>query len=184
MPLLKDPEASWDHVAITHLHDPGSYGLSARDWRYIHYANGDEELYHVREDPYEWDNLANDPHHADRLEGFRASGPREFAPKQPPSIKAMEKLAWHPAAESAAPASKPEGNTFDVIFLNRRDHSVELRWMNREGVPKSYGQIKPGVTREQNTRPGAVWQIIDPETGAELGHFVIGDRWAKGVIPR
>ncbi|MDB6007427.1 MAG: betC 3, partial [Prosthecobacter sp.] len=33
-------------------------------WRYIHYANGDEELYNEATDPYEWTNLAKDPQYA------------------------------------------------------------------------------------------------------------------------
>ena len=35
-----------------------SYSLRSKRWRYIHYANGKEELYNVNEDPQEWNNLA------------------------------------------------------------------------------------------------------------------------------
>ncbi len=45
LPLLRDADAEWEHMAITYLGTPGNCGISGRDWRYIHYANGDEELY-------------------------------------------------------------------------------------------------------------------------------------------
>lgn len=60
VPLLKDPSAPWDHVAVcTH----GRHNHAARDarYRYIRYENGDEELYDHQEDPNEWENLANKP---------------------------------------------------------------------------------------------------------------------------
>ncbi len=183
VPLLKNPEATWPHVSVTYLADRGSYGLSARDWRYIHYANGEEELYNIAQDPYEWDNLAPHPEHAPKLAELRALAPTEFAPKPAPSVDALTSLPWHPAADGAAPASKPDGATFGVHFINQRKQAVELQWMTREGEPKSYGLISPGKRREQSTRPGAVWQISDPDTGKPLGHFIVDDRAAKALIP-
>ncbi|UCC64063.1 MAG: sulfatase [Anaerolineae bacterium] len=59
--LLRDPDAQWDHVAIT-THSQGSHSIRDQRWRYIHYVNGDEELYDHETDPNEWNNLA------DRLE--------------------------------------------------------------------------------------------------------------------
>jgi hypothetical protein len=31
--------------------------LSTRDWRYIRYSTGEEELYDIATDPHEWTNL-------------------------------------------------------------------------------------------------------------------------------
>ena len=58
-PLLQDTNAEWEHVAISTL---GQNNHSVRDerWRYIHYANGSEELYDHKTDPNEWDNLVTD----------------------------------------------------------------------------------------------------------------------------
>ncbi|MCW2118813.1 sulfatase [Flavobacterium sp. 7A] len=38
-----------------------SYAVRSKEYRYILYVNGKEELYHNDKDPNEWDNLANDP---------------------------------------------------------------------------------------------------------------------------
>jgi hypothetical protein len=38
--------------------------VRSRDWRYIQYGDGTEELYDHREDPDEWNNLAGDAQYA------------------------------------------------------------------------------------------------------------------------
>ena len=81
-PLLKDPrEGSWDgpEAALTALYkwadyyDPAgqSYSQRYRDWRYVRYANGKEELYHTAKDPHEWHNLVGNPEQAGRLQRYR-----------------------------------------------------------------------------------------------------------------
>ena len=54
-------------------YDPSreSYSLRSRDWRYIRYENGMEELDQTDADPYEWDNVADKPEHTERLTYFR-----------------------------------------------------------------------------------------------------------------
>lgn len=37
-----------------------TYSYRTKNWRYILYIDGTEELYYHRNDPYEWDNLANE----------------------------------------------------------------------------------------------------------------------------
>ncbi|HEY1052444.1 MAG TPA: sulfatase [Prosthecobacter sp.] len=59
MPLLKDPSAKWDGVAVC-SHGKGNHAVRTDHWRYIRYADGTEELYDHSKDPYEWTNLAGE----------------------------------------------------------------------------------------------------------------------------
>ncbi|MGE0758675.1 MAG: sulfatase [Pirellulaceae bacterium] len=58
VPLLKEPAREWERPALT-THGPGNHALRTDRWRYIRYANGDEELYDHVNDPHEWNNLAD-----------------------------------------------------------------------------------------------------------------------------
>ena len=59
-PLLINPQAAWDRPAIT-TYLQNNHAIRVEGWRYIHYADGGEELYDEKADPNEWKNLANDP---------------------------------------------------------------------------------------------------------------------------
>lgn len=181
VPLLSNPSAKWNHVSLTHAHRPGNFGLSAEGWRYIHYPDGGEELYNIAADPYEWTNLAGQPKHQAKLAELRALAPKKFAPLLAPRTESLPKLKWHPGQ---ARASKPDGNPFDVAFINRRKKPLELFWMDLKGKPKSYGLIDPGGTKYQQTRPGAVWQIATPGGDPVLGYFIVDDRAARAIIPK
>ena len=181
IPLLKNPAAPWPHTSLTHLNKPGSYGMSTKDWRYLHYSDGDEELYNIKSDPFEWTNLATSQKHAKKLAELRALAPKKFAPFKEPSLKALPSLKWR---RGSGPASKPDGGAFPVIFVNRRKRTVELFWKTPKGDRQSYGIIKPGKTKSQQSRPGAAWEIAETESGKTLGHCIVGDRKAKLIIPR
>jgi len=60
VPLLEDPDAPREHPAIT-THGPDNHAIRSERWRYIRYANGEEELYDLQMDPNEWANLAERP---------------------------------------------------------------------------------------------------------------------------
>jgi hypothetical protein len=50
------------------------------EWRYIRYANGDEELYDEVRDPNEWTNLAARPEFAARKAELAKYLPKSDAP--------------------------------------------------------------------------------------------------------
>jgi arylsulfatase A-like enzyme len=61
--LLENPTAPWDRPAIT-THGFQNHAVRTEAYRYIRYANGDEELYDEKADPLEWKNLAADSNYA------------------------------------------------------------------------------------------------------------------------
>ena len=181
VPLLDDPDAEWPDVSVTHLAEPGSFGLSTQRWRYIHYAGGDEELYDCVADPHEWNNLAGSEEHAATLEALRAVAPKSFAARVPAKDSSLPKLEWQ-ATDGLAPASKPDGDSFDIVLVNQREDPVDLYWMNRQGKPRSSGSIPAGWRIHRSTRPGSVWFVTQSQ-GKSLGYFVVGDRSALATIP-
>ncbi len=61
--LLENPAAKWDKPAVTTWLF-SNHAVRNEEWRYIRYANGEEELYHNLMDPREWTNLAKHPEYA------------------------------------------------------------------------------------------------------------------------
>jgi len=64
-----NPGALW-HIEITADLDASyvlqqNYSYRTKDWRYIRYRNGKEELYNHTNDSYEWTNLAEDANYAE-----------------------------------------------------------------------------------------------------------------------
>ena len=62
VPLLRDPNTAWERPALT-THGPNNHTLRSREYRYIRYADGSEELYDHTDDPMEWKNLAIGTNH-------------------------------------------------------------------------------------------------------------------------
>lgn len=91
-PLLRDPTAKWDYPAVmTYLQ--GNHAVRSERYRYIRYANGDEELYDHSADPHEWTNLASRPELAAVKTDLARWLPRKDAPpaKDMPRPKGAKK---------------------------------------------------------------------------------------------
>ncbi|MCU0776661.1 MAG: sulfatase [Akkermansiaceae bacterium] len=87
-PLLKNPESATDREVLLPGMKPEEYAIINRDWRYIHYADGTEELYDSRRDPNEWDNLAGNPEFDQVKQKLRAAAPPTFA-KPGPEVREL-----------------------------------------------------------------------------------------------
>ena len=59
-PLLENPGMDWDRPAVMTF-GRGNHAVRSERYRYIRYANGDEEFYDHATDPDELTNLAEDP---------------------------------------------------------------------------------------------------------------------------
>lgn len=132
MPLLRNPSSEWDHVAVTCLSEPGSYGLSTSDWRYIRYAKGGEELYRTSADPYEWNNLASKPEYQNVIKNLSEKAPIRFAPKKEFQGAFFSKVILPMRYSSPSPASSPVGGRFQVEFDNQTDAPVFLYWRDQK----------------------------------------------------
>ena len=83
-PLLKNPEAKWNHVAISTL-GQNNHAVRDRRWRYIRYADGSEELYDHQKDSNEWENLAKgkvDSIHQKVINRLKRHLPKSNAPQR------------------------------------------------------------------------------------------------------
>jgi len=84
LPQLNDASTPRERPAIT-SHNQGNHGIRSERWRYIHYADGSEELYDMKNDPNEWSNLAGKPEHAAVIEEHKKWLPKIDLPPAPNS---------------------------------------------------------------------------------------------------
>lgn len=56
VPLLENPDLNTQRVVKTHF-QKGNYSLINKEWHFIHYKDGGEELYDIQKDPKEFFNL-------------------------------------------------------------------------------------------------------------------------------
>jgi arylsulfatase A-like enzyme len=68
VPLLRDPDADWDHFAGSFFQ--GSMSLRTERFRYIASLDGSEQLYDMVDDPGQLTNLAGDPRYGGTLDGL------------------------------------------------------------------------------------------------------------------
>jgi len=64
VPLLKDPDMTWECPTLTTL-NRNNHSIRSKRWRYIKYSDGSEELYDHDNDELEWSNLAGDKQYDD-----------------------------------------------------------------------------------------------------------------------
>ena len=76
---LADPATAEDrNIFLPHM-NPGEYAIINRDWRYIRYGEDGEELYDLKTDPNEWNNIADRPEHAALKTKLQQEAPDTFA---------------------------------------------------------------------------------------------------------
>lgn len=82
LPLLQNPNAVWDHPAVT-TYGQNNHSVRTERWRYIRYADGSEELYDRAVDPMEWTNLASKPDYVQTVSQLKAWLPAVNAKPSP-----------------------------------------------------------------------------------------------------
>jgi arylsulfatase A-like enzyme len=81
VPLVRDPQTPWSEATVTTV-GRSTHSVCTKNWRYIHYFDGSEELYDLKSDPQEWFNLANDPDYAAVKDRLRRHLPADKRLKQ------------------------------------------------------------------------------------------------------
>jgi arylsulfatase A-like enzyme len=86
-PLLEEPSMTWNQPVLN-TNGEGDHAIRTRDFRYLRYSNGDRELYDLRKDPFEYNNLAGDLTFAPLLDSLDnlleialEKGPGEYDPE-------------------------------------------------------------------------------------------------------
>ena len=79
IPLLKNPNELTNREVIT-TYDFADYSIRFKDWHYINYVDGSEELYNLEEDDEEWNNLAYNKNYFSLIQDFRNKIPKNPIP--------------------------------------------------------------------------------------------------------
>ena len=128
-PLLENPSAEWTRPALT-TYGRGNHAVRLRQWRYIHYADGSEELYDHEGDPLEYTNLASSAEHEKIVAELKSSLPADEAP-EPQARSAAKKTApandWSERIAKKLPASEKTSQLFDGKSLEGWD-GAEQYW--------------------------------------------------------
>lgn len=82
-PQIESPATARTQPALTSSYF-GNHSLRTKNWRYIRYDDGAEELYDHRSDPHEFTNLASDPSFSDKKRKLARWLPRKAAPEFKP----------------------------------------------------------------------------------------------------
>jgi len=75
VPQITDP--SKERTPVRTTFGPGNHAIRSRDWRYIRYRDGSEELYNHNTDPHEWNNVVANPKWQDVIAAHRSYLPSE-----------------------------------------------------------------------------------------------------------
>lgn len=84
VPQLQQATARRTRPAIT-SHNQGNHAIRSERWRFIHYADGSEELYDLQNDPQEWVNLIHKPELAAVIAEHKKWLPKKDVPPAPNS---------------------------------------------------------------------------------------------------
>jgi arylsulfatase A-like enzyme len=114
--LLNNPEANREIPALT-TWGRGNYSLRSSKWRYTVYFDGSEELYDHKNDPHEWENLAENP----AFNPIKNEMKKYLPSHETPLV--MKGKALHNVVD----ADKPSLENFKKVW-----HKMQERGMNLE----------------------------------------------------
>lgn len=78
VPLIDNVDSKWGNAAITQ-YGLGNNSIYYGDYHYIQYSDGESELYNVKSDPNEWDNITADPQYKSVKAKMKKFLPKSYA---------------------------------------------------------------------------------------------------------
>ena len=98
LPLVRDASAPAPHdIVFAEWHRPPVRMARSRDWKYVRYLGGEEELYHLSEDPHELHNLADSPDAEDARSRLATALDRHIARTRDPfDLLDRHEFIWNP----------------------------------------------------------------------------------------
>ena len=111
-PQLRDENATRATPAIT-SHSQGNHAVRSKNWRYIRYADGSEELYDMHNDPHEWTNVIHVKASASVIAEHRKWLPTIDSPPAPGSAGRL--LTYDPSTDEAVWEKKTTIHRSDAI---------------------------------------------------------------------
>ncbi|MBD1420869.1 sulfatase [Sphingobacterium chuzhouense] len=79
VPLMKNDHYKWNKPAITSW-GRNNTSIKTKDYRFIKYEDGSKELYDIKKDPNEWNNLAGEAKYAKVMKRLEALLPKDNVP--------------------------------------------------------------------------------------------------------
>jgi arylsulfatase A-like enzyme len=150
VPVLKNPSSAKDRDVLLPGMKPEEYAIINQGWRYIRYADGTEELYNVRQDPNEWNNLAQNPELEELKKQMVASAPATFA--EPGALVNELKLVTEGDSfkwvSKKKPAAKklPKGVKGTLMIPRQNSDEAEMAPTKVKGKDAWASKMRKGAT--------------------------------------
>ncbi|WP_431878674.1 hypothetical protein [Micromonospora marina] len=111
----------------------------------------------------------------------RPASPKPTPPRPRPPVAGPGELAALPAAHEAGLRSHGGGPSTFVDFVNARESTVVVHWINYDGRRQQYAVLRPGQSYRQQTYVGHPWVVAD-ERGRGLACFEPDRQTLRAVI--
>ncbi|MFZ5479353.1 MAG: hypothetical protein ACOZNI_21495 [Myxococcota bacterium] len=102
--------------------------------------------------------------------GYASIGASPPGPLDPDALARAPRLPLQASPPAVSPIDGEDAVW--VVFANRRDHAVEVDWLDFDGVRHPYHLLQPGEELVRDAYVGHVWWLRAGET--DLGAVVIG----------
>ncbi|MEM7373312.1 MAG: sulfatase [Bacteroidota bacterium] len=137
IPLVANPQQSWSAYTVT-TSGRGNHSITTRNWQYIHYFDGSDELYHLAEDPNQFVNLVNDSLYSEAKKRLMS-----FLPAEP---QWKQFIRYH-NFKAVIPADGSPMLLFNMAYQNQANEQLNVA----KDYPMVVQKIQTWLDRRQPT---------------------------------